>query len=458
MNWQRWSLATAFVCLVACGDNKAALISNNVSNTNNTNPNNTVNNGSNNTTNNGTTSNNTTNNGTNNNTNNPTNNVVEDIYDTVPAEDLRDYDGTIPAKPVSDPVEIFVYDMVEAFCEKVVTCRTDYFVASKIIQSGVGTKGDCMQNFFNRNPIAGYSASVADGRSQFFPDEIAFCEKVVTCRTDYFVASKVIQSGVGTKGDCMQSFFNRNPIAGYSAAVADGRSQFFPDEIPFCDLAIGNAQCGEISAAFVSPRLVFQACEDVLTGLSGLDNECFSNADCAAGTYCSLGLGNTCGGVCSELPALDVYCGVGGDVKCEYTEYCDLTDFQCKTYVASGGACTDSSQCITGNWCHDEVCAPIKFGYQLGQPCNYFSNLCSMGLYCDADFENGTCAEIATAGEACRAVSDCSYDTRCDGMNCVQKTDEGACTFSDDCLSAACQNDGVCMSPTAACVPPAEMM
>ncbi len=399
MNWQRWSLATAFVCLVACGDNKAALISNNVSNTNNTNPNNTVNNGSNNTTNNGTTSNNTTNNGTNNNTNNPTNNVVEDIYDTVPAEDLRDYDGTIPAKPVSDPVEIFVYDMVEAFCEK-----------------------------------------------------------VVTCRTDYFVASKVIQSGVGTKGDCMQSFFNRNPIAGYSAAVADGRSQFFPDEIPFCDLAIGNAQCGEISAAFVSPRLVFQACEDVLTGLSGLDNECFSNADCAAGTYCSLGLGNTCGGVCSELPALDVYCGVGGDVKCEYTEYCDLTDFQCKTYVASGGACTDSSQCITGNWCHDEVCAPIKFGYQLGQPCNYFSNLCSMGLYCDTDFQNGTCAEIATAGEACRAVSDCSYDTRCDGMNCVQKTDEGACTFSDDCLSAACQNDGVCMSPTAACVPPAEMM
>ena len=399
MNWQRWSLATAFVCLVACGDNKAALISNNVSNTNNTNPNNTVNNGSNNTTNNGTTSNNTTNNGTNNNTNNTTNNVVEDIYDTVPAEDLRDYDGTIPAKPVSDPVEIFVYDMVEAFCEK-----------------------------------------------------------VVTCRTDYFVASKVIQSGVGTKGDCMQSFFNRNPIAGYSAAVADGRSQFFPDEIPFCDLAIGNAQCGEISAAFVSPRLVFQACEDVLTGLSGLDNECFSNADCAAGTYCSLGLGNTCGGVCSELPALDVYCGVGGDVKCEYTEYCDLTDFQCKTYVASGGACTDSSQCITGNWCHDEVCAPIKFGYQLGQPCNYFSNLCSMGLYCDTDFQNGTCAEIATAGEACRAVSDCSYDTRCDGMNCVQKTDEGACTFSDDCLSAACQNDGVCMSPTAACVPPAEMM
>jgi len=399
MNWQRWSLATAFVCLVACGDNKAALISNNVSNTNNTNPNNTVNNGSNNATNNGTTSNNTTNNGTNNNTNNTTNNVVEDIYDTVPAEDLRDYDGTIPAKPVSDPVEIFVYDMVEAFCEK-----------------------------------------------------------VVTCRTDYFVASKVIQSGVGTKGDCMQSFFNRNPIAGYSAAVADGRSQFFPDEIPFCDLAIGNAQCGEISAAFVSPRLVFQACEDVLTGLSGLDNECFSNADCAAGTYCSLGLGNTCGGVCSELPALDVYCGVGGDVKCEYTEYCDLTDFQCKTYVASGGACTDSSQCITGNWCHDEVCAPIKFGYQLGQPCNYFSNLCSMGLYCDTDFQNGTCAEIATAGEACRAVSDCSYDTRCDGMNCVQKTDEGACTFSDDCLSAACQNDGVCMSPTAACVPPAEMM
>ena len=399
MNWQRWSLATAFVCLVACGDNKAALISNNVSNTNNTNPTNTVNNGSNNATNNGTTSNNTTNNGTNNNTNNTTNNVVEDIYDTVPAEDLRDYDGTIPAKPVSDPVEIFVYDMVEAFCEK-----------------------------------------------------------VVTCRTDYFVASKVIQSGVGTKGDCMQSFFNRNPIAGYSAAVADGRSQFFPDEIPFCDLAIGNAQCGEISAAFVSPRLVFQACEDVLTGLSGLDNECFSNADCAAGTYCSLGLGNTCGGVCSELPALDVYCGVGGDVKCEYTEYCDLTDFQCKTYVASGGACTDSSQCITGNWCHDEVCAPIKFGYQLGQPCNYFSNLCSMGLYCDTDFQNGTCAEIATAGEACRAVSDCSYDTRCDGMNCVQKTDEGACTFSDDCLSAACQNDGVCMSPTAACVPPAEMM
>jgi hypothetical protein len=396
MNWQRWSLATALVCLVACGDNKAALISNNVvSNTNNTNPNNIVNNGSNNATNNGTTSNNTTNNGTNNNPNNTTNNVVEDIYDTAPAEDLRDYDGVIPPKPASDPVEIFVYDMVDAFCEKVVTCRTDYFVASKVIQSGMGTKGDCMQNFFNRNPIAGYSAS-----------------------------------------------------------VADGRSQFFPDEIPFCELAIGNAQCGEISAAFESPRLVFQACSDVLTGLSGMDDECFSNADCAAGTFCSLGLGDTCGGVCAEPSALDVYCGAGGDVKCEYTEYCDLGDFQCKTYVASGGACTDSSQCITGNWCHDEACAPIKFGYQVGQPCNYFSNLCSMGLYCEADFGNGTCAEIASAGEACRALSDCSYETRCDGTNCVQKTDEGACTFSDDCLSAACQNDGVCMSPTAACVPP----
>ncbi len=395
MNWQRWSLATALVCLVACGDNKAALISNNVSNTNNTNPNNAVNNGSNNATNNGTTSNNTTNNGTNNNPNNTTNNLVEDIYDTVQDEDLRDYDGVIPPKPTSDPVEIFVYDMVDAFCEKVVTCRTDYFVATKVVQSGMRTKGDCMQNFFNRNPIAGYSA-----------------------------------------------------------AVTDGRSQFFPDEIPFCDLAIGNAQCGEISAAFESPRMVFQACEDVLTGLAGLDDECFSNADCAAGTYCSLGLGNTCGGVCSEPPAFDVYCGAGGDVKCEFTEYCDLTDFQCKTYVASGGACTDSGQCITGNWCHDEACAPIKFGYQLGQPCNYFSNLCSMGLYCDADFANGTCAEIATVGESCRALSDCSYDTRCDGTTCVQKSDEGACTFSDDCLSAACQNDGVCMSPTTACVPP----
>lgn len=397
MRWQQWSLAALFFCAVGCGDNKAVFIDNNGEATNNANPNNTQNNGSNNANPNNTPNNitknndtnNSTNNGSNTSTNNATNNVIGDIYETVPAEDLRDYDGLFPARP-NAPVDSFVYEMVDAFCERAIACRTDYVIAASLIELGVGTRADCMKNFFNRNPLAGYAAS-----------------------------------------------------------VADGRSQFSPAQIPACKQAIAGAQCRELGAAFASPGTVFQACESALTGQAGFDAVCFSNADCRAGLYCQHGLGDTCGGLCKVPQPPNNLCGA--DVVCAATQYCDLIDLQCMPSKTIDSSCVENYECGIGNWCHKQACAVIKLGYQAGQPCNNVSNLCALGLRCDVDLGDGTCAEVATAGESCVESSDCRYDTHCDGTVCQQKAAEGACTFDDDCLSATCQSDSVCMSTTLGC-------
>ena len=400
MNWKRASVAAVVVFMFACGDNKASLINNNGNTPNNANNANNANNttGSNNTTgtNNNTTSNNSNNTtGTNNTTGNNANNTT-DIYDIDPEADDRDYDGTIPARP-SGEVEGFVYDMAEAFCEKVVLCRGDYSVARQVLQAGIGTKGDCMQDFFNRNNPASYAESVAAGRSQFFVDDVAFC-----------------------------------------------------------GLEIQNAGCDRIARAFVEPRVEFQACADVITGLYGPNDPCYSSADCGGVSYCQMGTGDSCDGSCVEFNEPQVYCGLEANVLCAPTEYCDSVDQTCKPYTAAGASCTSDIECIDGTFCRSGTCTAVKFNYQLGQPCNYFSNICAMGLYCDAPgASNGTCAELRQVGESCNTVSDCTYAGICDGGNCLGKADEGSCVFSSDCLSAACQNDSVCLSTTMACIPPA---
>lgn len=394
MNWQYWTIALLFVSSVACGDNKASFVNNDSPNNGTTaNSNNVSTNTGSNGSNNGSTGTNASNNSTTHETTNMTTGV-DDIYDTMPEPDNRDYDGDIPTRP-ADQVEAFVYDMVEAYCEKVVICRTDYIVAQSLLQRGIANKGDCMRDFFNRNPLVGYSNS-----------------------------------------------------------VATGRSQFFVDDAPFCATQIASSTCGEVAAAYDSPRAFFQACQDGLTGLYGLYDPCGSNADCAAGSYCKLGVGTTCDGICVEPTLPEVYCGESGTVRCAEDEYCDYNDFACKTYRAVGESCSESYQCDLGNFCHDGTCAPIKLGYQLGQNCNYYSNLCSMGLFCDTSNGNGVCEELREVTQPCEALSDCVYEARCDGQVCVAKLDEGLCSFSSDCLSAQCQEDGQCLSTTSACILP----
>jgi len=391
----------AVLCLLAAVfpacDNEASLQTQNNSPSNNptgkNNPSNNPNNGPNNVVNNTTTP------GTNNPTtgpNNPGNNVEPDLYDTTPDPDNRDYVGTIPPFTGNGAVEQFVYDMTVASCQRWAECKD------------------------NINALA-----VAAGQ------------------------------GYRNVGDCVQDLLNRSPLPGFSQAVAEDRAQFFEEEVSICLIFIGSFACEEISHLLRSPRSQVQDCQSALFGLTGQDETCLSEADCTTGLVCSRIFADDCSGTCQISGPQPTLCGQPL-VECGANQYCDFGSFSCTNVVPSGGACTNDEMCGPIGFCRDGNCAPRKYGYQAGQSCNFYSNICAMGLNCnpvDGLIENGECGELSGPGERCAGDTDCRYDTRCSGGTCVAKLDTGACSANSACLSNVCTSENSCVSSTAACNP-----
>jgi hypothetical protein len=284
----------------------------------------------------------------------------------------------------------------------------------------------------------------------------AFCEKVVECRTDYSVIREIQSRGLTTQSDCMRDYFNRHPLQTYSAAVLDGRSQFVSDNATACLTEVANATCEDIVGSFDSPRSVFSACQQTLSGQAGVGATCFADADCGLGATCRLGTSETCAGTCEVKILLAETCGPNGAIRCAANEYCDEEISACLALGGTGAPCEDDLECEDDHFCREGVCAPVRLGYQVGQPCNEFSNLCAMGLYCQAEIGDGVCAELASVGESCRLMSDCRFDASCDGVSCQAKVDEGTCESSVDCLSGVCLADSTCVGTALACVPPAD--
>lgn len=329
----------------------------------------------------------------------PNNETDPEIYDEDPGADTRDLTGDIPAFAGTGPVEQFAYDMMVAACERWVSC---------------------------------------DGER------------------DAFLVS--LSHGISNVGECVEWSLARNPLDGFSRAVAEEKAQFLPDDAPLCATRIAEHSCDDLERLLDSPRAVVQACQDAYFGLTGLDGICASNAECTAELKCSKAFVSGCSGVCQDSTKLEVLCGVTLE-PCAPNQYC-AGGTTCTDILGEGEACETFDECGPDGFCRAGVCAPKKYGFQAGQSCNLFSNICALGLNCDVDAGDGvqgTCAEYRGAGEPCASEFDCNYETFCsnDGM-CEPKVDTGSCDNPAECLSGVCTTEGQCLSSSQACAIPPE--
>ncbi len=364
------------VLLMACGDDPVLL------NPSNNTPNNVTNNAS--------------NNGTNGETGG--NNEVDDnnsvvLNNATPTPDNRDYLGTLPTRPVGE-VQGFVFDMGQAYCERLVECRTD----SRVLR------------FANARQIA-------------------------------------------TVGDCVADFVARLSPAAFDEAVVSTRRAFVAANAQSCLGAIPGLACGDVAAGYEGPGVIIESCRTAFDG-DGRDlADCTSNADCLTGLYCDRNIDEGCAGACVPGYVETVVCGDPA-VQCGDDSYCDQETQKCVPAPAAGQACGQEGICVANHFCYDDICTASVLGFQAGQSCDRISSLCALGLFCDIDESNtGTCKELGEAGATCNSdilPGGCAASSYCNGGSCAAKSASAQCSSSDECLGGWCAPDG-CVDTTLAC-------
>jgi hypothetical protein len=345
--------------------------------------------------------NNSTNNATNSGSNNGEtggNNEVDDnnsvvLNNATPNTDTRDYLGALPVRPTSE-VAGFVFDMGQAYCERLVECRTD----SRVL-------------------------------------------RFATARQ------------IATVGDCVTDFVSRLSPAAFEGAVSVARRTFVAANAQQCLSAIPALACGDVAAGFEGPGVVIESCRTAFDG-DGRDlADCTSNADCLSGLFCDRNYDDGCAGACVPGYIEEVFCGATA-VNCGIDAYCEQETQLCTPLPSAGQACAPDGLCEANHFCYDDVCTASVVGFQAGQACDRISSLCALGLFCDIDDTNiGTCKELGQAGASCNAdfpPGGCVVSSFCDAGTCAARISAGACSSSDECLGGWCAPDG-CVDTSLIC-------
>ncbi len=186
----------------------------------------------------------------------------------------------------------------------------------------------------------------------------------------------------------------------------------------YCD-ATGCYQCDQ------------NGCRPYGGGTTGNQNQCQSNADCAAGCYC-----DTATGVCNE----GGYCQSNQDCSTGFT--CDTGRQSCEP-IGDGGTtdggpnsgCTSNDQCAAGLYCNTATsqCLP-------SWKCTTQSD-CGGGMVCDS---RNTCVPGPTT---CTLNASCAPGCYCNAGSC---TETSLCTQNSDCTAFG--SNFVCVNNT--CEPP----
>jgi hypothetical protein len=184
----------------------------------------------------------------------------------------------------------------------------------------------------------------------------AFCQFFAKCGVSPSVAA------------CKADYFDSGAVD-LTALVQDidsGKIIYDASYAPTCFDAIAATACTEPATA--QGAQTNSLCTSVIRGTVAAGGNCVTDAECV-------------GGVCHQ-PSCGASCCLG----------------TCGQPLATGAACTSSTECAAGNYCSSQgTCQPQ--GAQ-GQSCTYNSQ-CQSGLSCDNNSGSGTCAPYVKDGQAC---------------------------------------------------------
>jgi hypothetical protein len=159
--------------------------------------------------------------------------------------------------------------------------------------------------------------------------------------------------------------------------------------------------------------------------------KCTTNADCAAGTHCSLGacMANaTCSDGATDGAETDVDCGGGTCATCGVGKRC-MGDTDCSTLTCRGNVCkcTTNADCPSNTHCSLGMC-------MANATC---SDGVKNGAETDVDCGGGTCGTCGV-GKVCAVDTDCTTVT-CRGNVCK-------CTTNADCAAGQHCSLGMCLA------------
>ena len=192
-----------------------------------------------------------------------------------------------------------------------------------------------------------------------------------------------------------------------------------------CNLPSSPGQCLKVAAGASDPR---DTCKDLGPALCSTNGLCDGTGACQsypAGTVCS-----------SQSCVAGSYTQPG---TCNASGQCTAASRTCNPYVCNGSvcyaACTDSTQCVTGNVCTASSCGlkPLGASCSLGKDCA--SSFCAQGVCCE-NACTGACmaCNLATPG-LCVSVPDNSSDPQ---GKCTSTTQTNPCGSTGKCVGGAC--------------------
>ncbi len=192
-----------------------------------------------------------------------------------------------------------------------------------------------------------------------------------------------------------------------------------------CNLPSSPGQCLNVAAGASDPR---NTCKNLGPALCSTNGLCDGTGACQsypAGTPCS-----------SQSCVAGSYTQPG---TCNASGQCTAASRTCNPYVCNGSvcyaACTDSTQCVTGNVCTASSCGlkPLGASCSLGKECG--SSFCAQGVCCE-NACTGACmaCNLATPG-LCVSVPDNSSDPQ---GKCTSTTQTNTCGSTGKCVGGAC--------------------
>jgi hypothetical protein len=246
-----------------------------------------------------------------------------------------------------------------------------------------------------------------------------------------------------------------------------------------------------------------------------LGGSCSSGAQCDSAAYCVQGIccESACSGPCETCSALPGRCALltqgapgspscapyvctgssplcanscVGDTDCSADSYCRAADGVCTSQVATGGQCSASTQCVSGE-CVDGVCCDASCAGQceacdvagsvgtcsavVGAPhgaragCTQASGAAACTRICDGKTRDACAGTQCGIDQPCAADADCAAPLKCNPTSRVCTPPPSVCdgdhTISlpgggtTDCTPYRCTPDAVCVtacSSTADCV------
>jgi hypothetical protein len=234
------------------------------------------------------------------------------------------------------------------------------------------------------------------------------------------------------------------------AAVQAGKIIYHGDKAQQCLDSLSGSSCARND--FLSSRSQSTACDETFEGTVGdmgacaLNDECISRdcaiPSCPANTCCQ---GMCVGGTAPVRPKLGEACtNTSSSTRCT-DSYCDAMTAKCTAYKPAGTSCLATSECVIGAACTNSVCTMLV---ATGGACTSSSNCSDIGDTCVSMI----CTAVGLAGAACTTSSDCSGIYICDGTrHCALKPRLGeTCTGG----SSSCIDHSYCDATTMKCTAP----